>query len=75
MATPIVPIYKDAQSYWIVLIIAFYALVTYMIIKYNHPIKYKSVKELKSHMAMPAITVLTWVIALICIFSIYALAI
>ena len=80
---PIIPIYKNAQSYWIVLILACYAVITYFIIKYmdvkTKEVKRKSLKKWKSDMDMtiinPSITALTWAVAIISIFSIYAVAV
>ena len=69
---PIIPIYKNAQSYWIVLILAFYAVITYFIIKY---MDVKSDMDMNMTIVNPSITALTWAVAIISIFSIYAVAV
>jgi len=80
---PVIPIYKNAQSYWIFIILAFYAIIAYLIGKYRDiktkELKRKSMKQWKADMDMtivnPSITALTWAVAIISIFSIYAIAV
>ena len=70
---PIIPVYKNAQSYWILLILAFYTVIAYLIGKYKD-IKAKPVKKNKTIVTSQSTTVLTWVVGLICMLSIYAFA-